>query len=426
MKNCLILLTNYYPYYKGEEYLEAEINYLSTNFDKIIVIPTMVSKNMEINRTLPKNADIVPINIDLSLIGKIKIFFKQYRNIINDLNKKQIIEKDAKNKFNLRLYCYYFEARAMEVYKELIKKLNNFDFNKYKSITIYSYWLYITARVAVELKNDYFKEYIKCYTFSRAHGYDINEYVNPLNYLPQREFLLENLDNIFPVSSHGVDYLNSKYPGYEKKIEVRRLGTKKIERKENVSSKCFHIVSCSTVRKLKRLDKIVNALSILKENKVNFKWYHIGNGPDFKKIKKLAERKLDKKQFLFLGYMKNEDVLKWYQENPGTVFINTSESEGVPVSIMEAMSMGFPIIATDVGGTREIVKNNITGILLNSDCTPNEVAEAIMKIYYLDHFEYTEMSRASKELWEERCNADKLYSEFSKEILLNSLFIKGK
>ena len=37
------------------------------------------------------------------------------------------------------------------------------------------------------------------------------------------------------------------------------------------------------------------------------------------------------------------------------LFINTSSSEGVPVSIMEALSVGIPIIATDVGGTKEIV-----------------------------------------------------------------------
>ena len=47
-------------------------------------------------------------------------------------------------------------------------------------------------------------------------------------------------------------------------------------------------------------------------------------------------------------------------------FINLSDSEGIPVSIMEAMSVGIPIIARDVGGNREIVTNN-NGCLLEGD-----------------------------------------------------------
>lgn len=43
----LILLTNYYPYYRGEEYIESEIEILSKNFDEILVIPTLISKNMK-------------------------------------------------------------------------------------------------------------------------------------------------------------------------------------------------------------------------------------------------------------------------------------------------------------------------------------------------------------------------------------------
>jgi len=46
------------------------------------------------------------------------------------------------------------------------------------------------------------------------------------------------------------------------------------------------------------------------------------------------------------------------------VFVNPSYSEGLPTSVMEAASMGVPIIATDVGGTREIIKHNQSGILI--------------------------------------------------------------
>ena len=43
------------------------------------------------------------------------------------------------------------------------------------------------------------------------------------------------------------------------------------------------------------------------------------------------------------------------------------------------MLLGTLIIATDVGGTREIVKNEVNGYLLPKDCTPNMIAEKIMR-----------------------------------------------
>ena len=40
-------MTNYYPYHKGEEYLESEIEYLANEFDKVFIAPTMVQKDMK-------------------------------------------------------------------------------------------------------------------------------------------------------------------------------------------------------------------------------------------------------------------------------------------------------------------------------------------------------------------------------------------
>ena len=58
------------------------------------------------------------------------------------------------------------------------------------------------------------------------------------------------------------------------------------------------------------------------------------------------------------------------------MFINVSSTEGIPVSIMEAMSFGIPVIATAVGGTPEIV-NNENGYLLSKDPSAKELAEVI-------------------------------------------------
>ncbi|NJK95527.1 MAG: glycosyltransferase [Bacteroidales bacterium] len=51
------------------------------------------------------------------------------------------------------------------------------------------------------------------------------------------------------------------------------------------------------------------------------------------------------------------------------MFLNTSLSEGVPVSVMEALSFGLPVIATDVGGTGELINDEV-GMLINPEISP--------------------------------------------------------
>src|SRR5690606_27399675 len=113
----------------------------------------------------------------------------------------------------------------------------------------------------------------------------------------------------------------------------------------------------------------------------------IGFGPMENELRELAKNKLGKKsniQFEFTGRMNNPDLLEFYRKNPANVFINVSESEGIPVTIMEAMSFGIPVIATDVGGVREIVKSGANGILLQKELAADDLIAAINFFVRLD------------------------------------------
>ena len=102
----------------------------------------------------------------------------------------------------------------------------------------------------------------------------------------------------------------------------------------------------------------------------------------------------------------------FYTSNPVDIFINTSADEGIPVSIMEALSFGIPIIATRVGGVNEIVDDKINGFLLPSDPEPAMIAEKITEFYFLPDYKKEEMQRYAREKWEKNFNAEKNYQEF--------------
>ncbi len=65
---------------------------------------------------------------------------------------------------------------------------------------------------------------------------------------------------------------------------------------------------------------------------------------------------------VFCGELTGEGLDHLYRS--ACLFVNPSYSEGLPTAVMEAMAAGVPVIATDVGGTREIVESGVTGLLL--------------------------------------------------------------
>jgi glycosyltransferase involved in cell wall biosynthesis len=73
-----------------------------------------------------------------------------------------------------------------------------------------------------------------------------------------------------------------------------------------------------------------------------------------------------------------KDVAAWFELMD--VFLLTSENEGTPNVLLEAQSLGRPVVATDVGGNAETFIPGETGILLPADPTPEEIADAVLSI----------------------------------------------
>ena len=134
-------------------------------------------------------------------------------------------------------------------------------------------------------------------------------------------------------------------------------------------------------------------------------------------LKRKAERELSETEVCFAGTVSNAEVYRFYASNPVSLFINVSKWEGLPVSIMEAISFGIPVVATDVGGTGEIVEDGISGRLLASEPSAEEVADGILEIYNMNSEDYRTLRETTRKLWEERYQASANYGSFLKEVL---------
>jgi glycosyltransferase involved in cell wall biosynthesis len=114
------------------------------------------------------------------------------------------------------------------------------------------------------------------------------------------------------------------------------------------------------------------------------------------------------------GMVPNTEVLTFFKNKPVDCFINVSSSEGLPVSIMEATSYGIPVIATNVGGTNEIV-NEQTGILLPADPSIEEIANNLISLIKSKSRNPT-FRKGVYQYWNENFNAGHNYTAFCKTL----------
>ncbi|ADQ08011.1 glycosyl transferase group 1 [Caldicellulosiruptor hydrothermalis 108] len=408
----LILLTIGYPHPKRDVFVGNEIDILSRFFGKIYIVPIwpgkVLPKKLKNLKQYIQNPKVEVADIRFGLREILLLNPKLVRLMIKEALKAVFSPKS----FSYRLLNLWMIFRwtfltniTIANIKRLIKEYNLLP----QDTILYSYWFHFLA-LSTALCNQPFALKV-----SRAHGSDLYEESYPQ---PCKKFIIENIDKIFACSKMGAEYINNRYQ--TDKAEVSYLGT---FNKHNVNidkkkDEIFKIVSCARLAPVKRIDRIVDSLE--KIDSVKISWTHIGDGELLERIKSYAQEKLGNKSnvhFKFLGFMKNEDILNLYASSNFNLFVNTSQSEGLPVSIMEAMSYGIPVVATDVGGTKEIVKNDINGFLLGKNFSDFDLASLIERFATMSEEDYKKFCLAARKTWEENFNAQKCYEDFAKRLL---------
>jgi glycosyltransferase involved in cell wall biosynthesis len=382
----LVLITSQFPFGTSESFLESEFPFLNNNFDRIIIIAQNVSGKM--TRFVPESVIIHRYNPSSSFSEFLRLpilILLNFSTILSLLHDEIDFRRMTGSQVALR--------NLLLVLKKVIKTLQLRDYIKAKlskediskNIVFYSYWLKTGAH-AISLL-----DYEKSIKIARAHGSDLYEEKTVSGYLPLLNFSAKKLNAIFFTSRHGMEYFSSKVKYESDGFIVSRLGVKipNISGvKANISDE-YVIVSCSNMIPLKRIDLIIKALGSVQINK-EILWLHFGDGVLRTDLETLARKKLGslkRIKYRFMGHYPNNELLEYYAHNKIDLFINTSSTEGIPVSIMEAQSFGIPVIVTDTGAVTEIVVEG-TGSLLPVDFKTDELANMITHYANLTDHEY--------------------------------------
>ena len=409
----LILITNHFPYGTGEAFLENEIPYLIRSFDKVVILTRNVNASTRpVTEVNFSHERIDPESNFVEIVRTAGLSLFLFKAIISFLriemrNLKSREGRVSSKKRSILLHDL-FKALALSLSIKQTIKMNKLT----GTVIIYSFWLTSSALASLFVK----PKNITIKRISRAHRADLYDSTQPAGYLSFRETLAQGLDGIFAVSAHGLEHLkNSLAPKWHHKLHLSRLGTRKPESLPDPKPG-LTLVSCSALKPVKRVHLIIEALARVES--LDITWIHFGYGDLQTDLEALIAEKLSPKKNIHArihGAITNHELFEFYMHNYVDVFINTSSSEGLPVSIMEAQSFGIPAVAMDVGGVSEIVSAE-TGRLLHPDDSPQQIAKAISELLSLPKENRERLRKNVLNNWENHYNAEKNYPDFIRQI----------
>ncbi|MBL7937221.1 MAG: glycosyltransferase [Bacteroidia bacterium] len=405
----LFLLTKTYPFGHGEQYITSELTFLAKLFKKVIIYPNdYYSENMIHDKLLPINVKVLNFNQILPSFSKNKL--RDYLYIIKHSYSEFFKTDDKENffkNFKWNLLNFWTQYQISIYFSKYLKDNN---YNSHNAV-FYSYWFHKSAILMAILKD---KKQINEFV-SRAHSVDLYHQdwgiINEKIKVPPFKMLkLENVSKIICVSAHGANYLKNKYPQYAAKVMTQYLGVvNSSEQSSNMHDDVFRIMTCSGIDTNKRVHKLAEALV---EIKYKVEWIHFGTGSLINQLQDVVNYLPENISVDIKGATPNADIHNYYKRNRIDLFVNLSIVEGLPVSIMEAMSYGIPILATEVYGTPEAVVDQKNGFLISVNFS---ISSLIDKINYCIENKslLNEMRIYSRELFLEKYSAEKNYSQFA-------------
>lgn len=399
--NTLFFFTIGFPCSEGEPFIKNEYPYLLDNFDKIIIITSIKGGNVNIykNTTVYFLEDILFQKskfkyLTCNLYNIIKILCSEYKHC----NSKLYFLKNLRQYNSLLINAF--------ICANFIENLKEFDKNAY----YYSYWMNNHAITLSILK---LKNKINRFIF-RVHGYDLILERWPHNFIAFQNTCHKYADEIHTVSKKSLEYLKKTYKNNLKaKVNYLACIDNGINPSKPTNDSFLTLVSCSNIIPLKRLHLIIEALKHVQKK---VRWIHFGDGILRDDIICRSKQLPSHIHLTLKGQVSQNELFDFYNNNHIDFFINVSDSEGLPFTIIEATSFGIPIIATNVGGTSEIVKDE-TGILLDINFNTSDIS-SILNNFDKSPFSTNKFRYGVKEFWENNFFAGNTYPHFIKTALL--------
>jgi glycosyltransferase involved in cell wall biosynthesis len=202
--------------------------------------------------------------------------------------------------------------------------------------------------------------------------------------LKRLRFLLKFADSFVCVAPEIVDWFKEKVPGIAHKsvfinngVDTDRFRPDIIMResmrnKYGIAPETFVVGTCARLEPIKNIELLIDGFAGFQKHHVDAKLIIIGDGSQRKLLRQRAKQHGIDGVAIFAGMQHEvEKYLSMFD-----VYAITSRDEGLPLSVLEAMAVGLPVIATNVGALPQLLTDKL-GVLLGSH-TPEALMKALL------------------------------------------------
>lgn len=313
-------------------------------------------------------------------IGGLEWFIHHLANSLSCMNNKVYVlaphrdrrVTDLKNiEINYKLIHYPFFPKGGKYMHEpfilhLIIRRYQLKFD-----VLHAHFAYSAGYNAVRIK-----KYLRIPVVITAHAADVQK-LPEMNYgcrldseIEQKvNFALKNTDAIISISrSVKEDVIDAG--GEEEKIfdiplgiNIKQFNTKRPDLRKILGLSDRHRVILTVGRNhpKKCFSDLIRAVSLVKPKIPNLKCIIVGR--DTETLMPLIRHLNVKDSIILTGEIRDQDLLPFYYQT-SEIFVSSSLIEGLPLVMLEAVSAGLPIVATNVPGNKDIVQDNRNGFLI--------------------------------------------------------------
>lgn len=367
----VVVATTAYPYGRGEQFLTAELVAWAAAGARVVLLPLTTTGAA---RPLPTGVEVDDAMARrwqaratvAAALAAAPTDLRLRRELADLRRRKALTRRTAVTAVKAVAQARALEAALMDV----ARRRGRID-------VAYTYWLkpFTVGAVAARERGAVRR------VVSRAHGSDLYEQARPDAYNPLVRTGATGVDALLPISDGGRAYALERYGFAADAVHTARLGVAVPPAAQCAPASTdgrLRVLSISSMTRLKRLDLLVEALALVAERGVPVSWRHLGDGPLRADLEALVASRLAPLgvDVDLAGQIDHDRLLASLAETTD-LMVNTSSSEGVPVSIMEAQAHGIPCLATDVGATGEVVPADL---LVPADVTASALAARIVEV----------------------------------------------
>lgn len=190
-----------------------------------------------------------------------------------------------------------------------------------------------------------------------------------------------------------------------------------IRKEFNIPDNATLLLSVGRLQKQKGYPYLIQSAVELKNRGYNFVWLIAGEGELRFQLEQMVKNYGLEDTIRFLGLREDVPNLMFASD----IFVLSSLWEGLPGVVLEAMASGLPVVATDVGGTSELVEDGINGYIVTPG-NPVMMANAVEKLINMDVESRRKIGNIGREIVQKKFTVEKMVSKHEK--LYRDLLLK--